>query len=316
MNRKFRTLTLCSVKALACAVLASSTFAAGAGRGAVPTAAARGGARGVPAGPPATVPAEVAIPRPSADELAKINAALVRFVETSTSPDKDLLRKYQSLINVPAPRVNSAILPAPSARAARHQGFVDIANTGDFDILFVGDSITDFWQRDPPDGGSAMMKKYFGDVKVANFAVSGDTIQGNIWGLKNGEGQGHKPKAVMLMIGTNNAGPNTAAEMAEGIGALVLELRNDFPDAKILLLGIFPGGAGPTDPYRIKKEETNKLIAKLDDHKHVFYMNINSKFLNEQGALIGFRPDNTHPMEKGYDIWGAAVADTLKSWIK
>ena len=53
-----------------------------------------------------------------------------------------------------------------------------------------------------------MFKKYFGDVKVANFAVAGDTTQGVLWGLQNGEGQGHKPKAVMLMIGTNNTGGN------------------------------------------------------------------------------------------------------------
>ena len=51
---------------------------------------------------------------------------------------------------------------------------------------------------------------------------------------------GFQPRAIMLMIGTNNAGTCTSAEIAEGVGAVVLELRHDFPDAKILLLGIFP----------------------------------------------------------------------------
>jgi len=43
-------------------------------------------------------------------------------------------------------------------------------------------------------------EEYFGDAKVANFAVAGDTTQGVLWGLqkKNGEGQGGKTKAVML----------------------------------------------------------------------------------------------------------------------
>src|SRR5262245_42136958 len=45
------------------------------------------GQRGAPAGPPAPVPPEVTMQRPTADELAKINAALKRFVETNTSPD-------------------------------------------------------------------------------------------------------------------------------------------------------------------------------------------------------------------------------------
>ncbi len=263
------------------------------------------------------MPAEVAIPRPTADELSKINADLRQFIDTNSSPDKELLKKYENLINVQMPRVNSAIIPTGGGvRAPRHQAFVDTAKTGDFDILFAGDSITDWWQQDPPNGGSAMMKKYFGDVKVANFAVAGDTTQGNVWGLKNGEGQGHKPKAVMLMVGTNNAGTNTPAEVAEGVGAVVVELRNDFPDAKILLLAIFPRGAGPTDANRLRNDETNKIIAKLEDKQHVFFMDLGPKFLDDKGALVGFRADNLHPTEKGYDTWGGLVADTLKGWAK
>ena len=109
----------------------------------------------------------------------------------------------------------------------------------------------------------------------------------------------------------------TLEEVAEGIGAVVLELRKVFPDAKILLLAIFPRGAGPTDANRRKVEEANKIIARLDDQKHVFFMNINSQFLNEKNGLIGFRPaDNLHPVEEGYEIWASAVAPTLMSWVK
>src|SRR5688572_20289044 len=60
-----------------------------------------GGQRGAPAGPPAPVPAEVAIQRPSADELTRINAALKRFVDTNTSADAAVLKKYADMINVP-----------------------------------------------------------------------------------------------------------------------------------------------------------------------------------------------------------------------
>src|SRR5258706_13201982 len=85
-----------------------------------------------------------------------------------------------------------------------------------------------------------MFDKYFGNVRTANFGVAGDTTQGVLWGLKNGEGQGFQPKAIMLMIGTNNSGAFTAPEIAEGVGTVVLERRQDFPNAKIFLLGIFP----------------------------------------------------------------------------
>jgi lysophospholipase L1-like esterase len=119
----------------------------------------------------------------------------------------------------------------------------------------------------------------------------------------------------MLMIGTNN-GSNSAEEVAEGVGAIVLELRKDFPNAKILLLAIFPRGSGTNDSTRVKNEQTNKIIAKLHDGKHVFFMNINDKFLNAQGGMIGFRGDNLHPTAIGYEAWATAVAPTLKKWIK
>jgi len=275
------------------------------------------GQRGAPAGPPAPVPPAVAIQRPTADELARINAALKRFVDTNTSPDSAVLKKYAELINVPTPRPNSAIAPVQTQvrTTDRHNGFVETAKN-DFDILFAGDSITDWWQQAAPNGGVDVQKKYFGDVKVANFAVAGDTTQGVLWGLQNGEGQSRKPKAVMLMIGTNNTGANTGPEIAEGVGAVVYELRKDFPDAKILLLAIFPRGAGPTDANRMKNDEANKIIARLDDGKHVFFKSINDKFLDDQGRLIGFRNDNLHPTAQGYEIWAMAVADTLKGWTK
>jgi lysophospholipase L1-like esterase len=120
----------------------------------------------------------------------------------------------------------------------------------------------------------------------------------------------------MLMIGTNNTGPNTGPEIAEGVGAVVYELRKDFPDAKIHLLAILPRGAGPTDANRMKNDEVNKIIAKLHDGRNVFFKSINDKFLDAEGRLIGFRADNLHPNAQGYEIWATAVADQLKGWLK
>jgi lysophospholipase L1-like esterase len=312
-NRIFRKLLLSSILTV---VAAGVTFAQ-------PTPGApggRGGGRGFgrgQAGPPAPVPPEVAIPRPSAEELAKLNADIKQFVETS--PDKELLQKYESLITVQLPRDNTAIRPAGGG-GGYHQSFVNIANTNDFDILFLGDSITYLWTIGEGDvsgypGGKTVFDKYFAGLKIANFGIPGDTTQGVLWRLQNGEGQGHKPKAVMLLIGTNNNG-NTPEEIAEGVGADVLELRKDFPDAKILLMAIFPRGTGPSDAGRRKMEAANKIIAKLDDQKHVFFMNINNKFLDANGNLIGFRPsDHLHPVPEGYEIWASAVAPVLKSWV-
>jgi lysophospholipase L1-like esterase len=320
-KRTVLTLFACAMlsAAAACVVWAQPNPAAPAGAAPGGRGGFGGFARGpvTPPGPPAPVPPEVTMLRPTSEEVAKLNEEIQKFINGNTGANKDLLKKFASLMVVQVPRVNPCICPAQGMVRSdqRHNTFVETAKTGDFDILFEGDSITDWWQQ-PGQGGVEVQKKYFGDVKVANFAVAGDTTQGVLWGLQNGEGQGHKPKAIMLMIGTNNTGSNSGPEIAEGVGAVVYELRKDFPDAKILLLAIFPRGAGPNDALRVKNEEANKIIAKLDDGKHVFFKNINDKFLKPDGSLIGFRNDNLHPNAEGYEIWGAAVADTLKSWAK
>jgi lysophospholipase L1-like esterase len=100
----------------------------------------------------------------------------------------------------------------------RHLGFVETARAGNIDLLLHGDSITDWWVQTP--ANTEMFEKYFGHIRTANFAISGDTTQGVLWGLHNGEAQGFQPKAVMLMIGTNNTATYTAPEIAEGVGAV------------------------------------------------------------------------------------------------
>ena len=121
----------------------------------------------------------------------------------------------------------------------------------------------------------------------------------------------------MLMIGTNNTGAFTAPEIAEGIGAVVLELKRNFPAAKILLLAIFPRGM-PGDPVRDKVAEVNRIISRLDDQQRVFYLDIGKKFLDDKDVFLpdAFRPDNLHPQAKGYEIWGEAVTAKLAELLQ
>ena len=268
-------------------------------------------------GPSAPVPPEVAMLRPDAAELAQINDALQKFIATDQSAASAALKKYASLLMLQPPRLNTAATFTQTTlrMGPRHEGFVEIAKAGNIDLLLHGDSITDWWVQG--DENKAMFARYFSNIRTANFAIAGDTTQGVLWGLRNGEGQGYQPKAVMLMIGTNNMGTHTAPEIAEGIGAVVLELRRNFPEAKILLLAIFPRGM-PGDPVRDRIADVNRTIARLDDQKSVFYMDIGPKFLDEKGVFLpgAFRPDNLHPLAKGYDIWGEAVQATLAQLLK
>ncbi len=208
---------------------------------------------------------------------------------------------------------NSAVIPVPSIRPDMHSAFVEQAKKGNIDILFLGDSITDWWRSN----GAEVFAKYYGNLKVANFGIAAEKTQHVLWRLQNGEGTGFQPKLVMLMIGTNNTGSNRDDQIADGVGAIVGELRKDFPAAKILLLGIFPKG-GPADPVRARLGNINRSLAKLEDRVHVFYLDIGAKFLDDQGAFLpdAFKPDLLHPDVKGYEIWAEAVKEPLANLLK
>jgi beta-glucosidase len=316
MPQPFRLLLVLSLAVVPATSIALAQAPAPAGAAAGAPAGGRGGFAPVQIGPPAPVPPEVAIPRPTQTELEQVNAALKRLVDGDKSSVQPLLKKFEPLMLLQPARANAAatFTQTNQRMGPRHEGFVATAKQGNIDLLLHGDSITDWWLQE---ANKPVFDKYFGNIRTANFAVAGDTTQGVLWGLRNGEGQGFQPKAVMLMIGTNNSGTFTAPEIAEGVGAVVLELRRNFPDAKILLLAIFPRGL-PGDPVRDKIAEVNRIVARLDDQKHVFYMDIGSKFLDDKGVFLAdaFRPDNLHPQAKGYDIWGEAVSARLAALMK
>jgi len=265
----------------------------------------------------AAVPDVVRIKRPTAEEVSLAEKALADFIASADPKTKAVLKDFPTLVEVRTPRPNSAIVPglAPFFRQ-KHEANVAVAKEGKAELLFLGDSITDFWRNENgPFAGKPVFEKHFGKWKVANFGIAGDTTQGVLYRLQHGEGEGFSPKAVMLMIGTNNTGSHTAPEIAEGIGAVVLELRKRFPQAKILLLAVFPRG-NADDPVRGKINEINESIAKLNDGKQVFYLDIGAKFLDSNRNIPqDVMSDRLHPSAKGYEIWAEAVDETLGKWM-
>lgn len=217
---------------------------------------------------------------------------------------------------------NTAIVPVPrdAGWIRRHEGFVQEAKQGGMDIVFLGDSITDFWRNK----GSNVWNQYYAPRHAANFGISGDRTQHVLWRMDHGELDGIKPKVIVLMIGTNNTGKendhktprNTVLETIEGVQAVVKELRAKLPDSKILLLAIFPRGT-LDDPQRAQVALINTVIAKLDDGEMVRYLDLDPKFLEADGTLSRkIMPDLLHPNERGYQIWAEAMEPTLAGMLK
>lgn len=208
--------------------------------------------------------------------------------------------------------------PATEPRArddARHQSFLEVARAGNIDLLFVGDSITDWWRQ--ANRGLPVWNEYFGGYKAANFGIAGDTTQGVLWRMQNGELDGFQAKLIVLMLGTNNINRNPNDDIAEGNRAIIQEFLKRQPQAKVLLLGVFPRGLQADNPFRASIKEINAKLATFADSQRVFYMDIGDKFLASDGTLpADIMPDGLHPNEKGYRIWAEAMVGRVKELLQ
>ena len=200
-----------------------------------------------------------------------------------------------------------------SGFATAHERFVKVAQEGTAELVFLGDSITAGW-------GSKknIWETAFGQYKPANFGIGGDRTQHVLWRITNGELDGINPKAVVLMIGTNNSGTDSADGIANGIKVIVETIRKKQPQAKILLLAVFPRGEKISpNPGRDKLNQVNATIAKMDDGKNIHFLDIGTKFLQPDGSLTkDIMPDFLHLSEAGYQIWADAISPKLAELMK
>lgn len=216
---------------------------------------------------------------------------------------------------------NTAVQPVPKGERwmERHQAMSERAAKGEIDLLFLGDSITDYW----PQRAAEIWDREFSQYRHANFGISADRTQHLLWRLKNGIGEGFQPKVIVLLIGTNNTGfepnsetpRNSTEEAIEGISAVVAEIRERFGDAKLLLFGLFPRG-DVDNPQREQIRIINRHISRFHDGETIHYFEIGGEFLDEEGNIPPqLMPDKLHPASKGYEIWASALREPLSQWL-
>src|SRR3954471_10969737 len=114
----------------------------------------------------------------------------------------------------------------------RHKQFLEKVAKGEGDVIFLGDSITQGWETN----GKEAWAKTFAPLKAVNLGIGGDQTGHVLWRITEGkELDPLKPKAAVIMIGTNNMGGYSAEDIAGGIKGIVEELRKQKPQMKILL---------------------------------------------------------------------------------
>lgn len=205
--------------------------------------------------------------------------------------------------------------------ARKHAEFLARGKQGKIGVLFLGDSITAgwFWSK-PHQNNRDIWDAHFGKYDPVNFGIGGDRTAHVLWRIENGELDGIDPKVVVLLIGTNNIG-YSKEDILKGDTKIVEEIHQKLPNAKLLLLGIFPRGADPTKPsvaaMREKIKWVNAGLAKLDDGDKTRFFDVGGLFLSPDGSISkDIMPDALHVNYKGYSIWADAMQPLLDQMMQ
>lgn len=129
----------------------------------------------------------------------------------------------------------------------------------------VGDSLTAGWETE----GKAVQDKFFYGRNILNLGVKGDMTQDVLWRIGHGAVFGTSPKLITVMVGRENITSDRCiktwigrsnGKIPAGIKAVVEELEERCPNAKIVVLSNLHRDAIEGDPILKSIEETNASV--------------------------------------------------------
>lgn len=173
-------------------------------------------------------------------------------------------------------------------------------------LTFLGDSITQGWGDQL--GGA------FGNTRVANRGISGDTTRGMLYRLKKDVLE-LKPSGIVLLMGTNDleekADPKTIADNLE---LILREIKSHNSNLPIVLCAVFPSSESKNRPADKIKEINTLYQAKIRGDRQITWIDTWTLFADDQGnAKREEFPDLLHPNAAGYAKWEKAVRPVLET---
>jgi lysophospholipase L1-like esterase len=187
-------------------------------------------------------------------------------------------------------------------------------------FLFIGDSITQSWE----DEGSAVWSERIAPLSALNLGVSGDRTEHVLWRLGQAPISRLNPKAVVLLIGTNNVGGgrDDAAATLAGVREVIRLVRAQAPTATVIVCGILPRGER-MNAMRGELLQVNQALARefgascdtdtpLPAGGGVRFIDFGVRFIDADGKIPpALMPDALHLSPAGYSVWADAVLPAL-----
>ena len=172
-------------------------------------------------------------------------------------------------------------------------------------VFFLGDSITEGF-------GGPRFRGQFDDVKTANRGIGGDTTLGVLHRIDE-DVLALDPKAVVILIGTNDIGRGIAPEeSAANMKKILAKIKAHDPKLPVVLCNVFPSHALKRRPAdKIKK--LNALYAGLAwGDRQITIVDTWTLFADAEGnATNPPFPDLLHLNNDAYIMWAKAVRPVL-----
>jgi len=185
---------------------------------------------------------------------------------------------------------------------------------GEERVVFMGDSITDFWGR--------RAGKFFPGKPYINRGISGQTTPQMLIRFRP-DVIDLKPKAVVILAGTNdiagNTGPSTLEMIEENLASMTeLAQANGI---KVILSAVMP----TCDYIRNQSDrrpnskiiELNNWIKEYAAKHNATYLDYFTPMLDDKGALKKeWTNDGLHPNDAGYDAILPIAQKTIDGVLK
>jgi len=176
-------------------------------------------------------------------------------------------------------------------------------------IVFMGDSITEFWKERDSD--------FFNSNSYINRGISGQTTSQMLLRFRQDVIE-LKPYAVIILAGINDIAENTgpiSIENSFGNIVSMVELAKS-NNIKIILSSILPADRFPWRPD-IKPVEKitqfNKMLLQYAKENNLIYIDYYSEMVDsEKGLDKKFTKDRVHPNLAGYKIMRPLVEEAIE----
>lgn len=184
---------------------------------------------------------------------------------------------------------------------------------GEKRIVFMGDSITEFWSAINPD--------YFLGKPYINRGISGQTTPQMLIRFR-ADVIALQPTAVIILAGINDIAGNTGPSSIEMIRDNIFSMAElaKANHIKVILCSVLPAFDFPWKPNQEPIEKIkalNKILKNYAAKNNIVYVNYYSALVDErQGLKLDYSADGVHPNKAGYQIMEPLVEKAIKLAFK